>query len=174
MIGLTVKSQYMITKWLNGKKSALSFSFEGNQVGLYNTGASLLDEKKMKGTFFISTKSANWEKVISVHKSGHEIGNHSHSNRNLKSLNIDEVDKELLISTQIIHRYIPNYKVRSFSYPFCVGIEPGNKYDSVRGIVAKYHIGATSPGTTGGYLTMNSSIPYHGYRNKDFHNYYYL
>ena len=163
----------MVTRWFDGKKAAVSFSFEGNHEGLYNIAAPLLKEKKWRGTFFISTKTANWDRISSAHKSGHEIGNHSHSNRNLISLNLSEVNQELLTSTQLIHKNIPNCKVMSFSYPFGKGISPGLKLDSIRSVVSKYHIAATSPGTSGGYLTIQNSIPYRGYQNNDFHNYYY-
>jgi peptidoglycan/xylan/chitin deacetylase (PgdA/CDA1 family) len=163
----------MITKWYGGKKAAVSFNFEGNHDGLYDVGAPLLEDKNWRGTFFISTKTAKWDNVISVRKKGHEIGNHSHSNRNLLSLNVDQVDKELLTSTQQIHKYLPNYNILSFSYPFGVGLRPGREYDSIRTVVSKYHICATAPGTTGDYLTVNRYIPYHGYRNRDFHDYYF-
>ncbi len=172
-IATLANSQYMVTKWLNGKKAALTFNFEGNQGGVYEIGAPLLEEKKWVGTFFISTKTANWKNVLFAFKSGHEIGNHSHSNRQLNSLSIDDVNKELLTSTQLIYKYIPNYKVRSFSYPFGQGIQPGIEFDSIRTLVSKYHIGATSIGTSGGYLTVGNAIPYHAYRNRDFHKYYY-
>jgi hypothetical protein len=170
---ISVKSQYMVTKWYNGKKAALSFTFEGNQKGLFDIGAPYLEGNKWRGTFFISTKTVNWDNVISLAKSGHEIGSHSHSNKNLISLNVDQVNKELLVSTQQIHKYLPNYNILSFSYPFATGIQPGVEFDSVRDVISKYHICATSPGTTGGYLTMNNFIPYHGYRNKDFNNFYF-
>lgn len=170
---LTVKSQYMITKWFDGKKAAISFNFEGNHKGLYEIGARLIEDKKWKSTFFISTKTANWENVISMRKAGHEIGNHSHSNQFLISLNTTKVNNELLTSTQLISKYLPNYKVLSFSYPLGVGIGPGIENDSVREIISKYHIAATSPGTSGDYLSMRNAIPYHGYRNQNFHNFYY-
>lgn len=162
----------MVTKWFEGKTAALSFNFEGNDESLYNFGSSSLNERDWKATFFISTKTVNWDNVLSVFKAGHDIGNHSHSNRNLLSLTPNQVNQELLTSMSLLDQYLPKYKVLSFSYPFSNGIQPGSQFDSIRDLVSKYHICATSAGTTGGYLTMEKSIPYHGYRNKDFNNFY--
>lgn len=65
--------------WPEGKKMALSLSFDDARASNTSFGIPLLDEYGIKATFFVIPASVEkdlkrWEKAVT---SGHEIGNHS-------------------------------------------------------------------------------------------------
>lgn len=165
-------SQCMVTKWYNGKKAALSISFEGNDNSIYEFGANSLKKRGFISTYFVSTKTAKWEQISKVRKQGHFIGNHSHSNVNLTKLDSLGIENELQTSISLLKKKFPEDTILSFSYPFGVGLKPGKKYDSIRTIINSYHLCSTAPGLSGRYLSSNFEIPYHGYKNKDYDHFY--
>jgi peptidoglycan/xylan/chitin deacetylase (PgdA/CDA1 family) len=65
--------------WPDGKRAALSLSFDDARQSQVDTGLALLDKHKVKATFYVvpgavERKLDGWKKVVG---SGHEIGNHS-------------------------------------------------------------------------------------------------
>ncbi|WP_373522211.1 polysaccharide deacetylase family protein [Aquiflexum sp.] len=65
--------------WPEGKKMALSLSFDDARASNTRLGIPLLDEYDIKATFFVHPASvekdlSNWKKAVA---NGHEIGNHS-------------------------------------------------------------------------------------------------
>ncbi|SMD41547.1 Predicted xylanase/chitin deacetylase [Aquiflexum balticum DSM 16537] len=65
--------------WPDGKKMALSLSFDDARASNTSLGIPLLDEYGIKATFFVIPASVkkdlnNWKKAVA---NGHEIGNHS-------------------------------------------------------------------------------------------------
>lgn len=65
--------------WPDGKKMAISLSFDDARLSQADKGIPLLDKYGVKATFYISPNSAiqrleAWKKAV---RSGHEIGNHS-------------------------------------------------------------------------------------------------
>ena len=66
-------------QWPDGKKIAISLSFDDARASQVLVGTSLLDEFGIKATFFVVPSAvkehlAGWQKAVT---SGHEIGNHS-------------------------------------------------------------------------------------------------
>jgi peptidoglycan-N-acetylglucosamine deacetylase len=65
--------------WPDGKRAAVSLSFDDARTSQVDTGLALLDQHHMKVTFFlqaenISKRLDGWKKAVA---DGHEIGNHT-------------------------------------------------------------------------------------------------
>lgn len=66
-------------QWPQGKRVAVSLSFDDARVSQLRTGIPVLDRHEVKATFYVSlkrtdTREADWREVAG---GGHEIGNHS-------------------------------------------------------------------------------------------------
>jgi peptidoglycan-N-acetylglucosamine deacetylase len=66
-------------KWPEGKKMALSFTFDDARLTQIDKGIPLLDKYNVKATFYLSPDNLRqrlegWKKAV---KKGHDIGNHS-------------------------------------------------------------------------------------------------
>jgi peptidoglycan/xylan/chitin deacetylase (PgdA/CDA1 family) len=66
-------------KWPDGKRAALSLSFDDGRKSQVDAGVALLDKHNVKATFYVVPSAVErqldgWKKVVA---SGHEIGNHS-------------------------------------------------------------------------------------------------
>jgi peptidoglycan/xylan/chitin deacetylase (PgdA/CDA1 family) len=67
--------------WPNGKKVAVSLSFDDGRPSQIDVGLPLLDKHGVKATFYVNARSLGrrlegWKKAAA---SGHEIGNHTNS-----------------------------------------------------------------------------------------------
>ncbi|MDQ3290345.1 MAG: polysaccharide deacetylase family protein [Bacteroidota bacterium] len=65
--------------WPEGKKAAVSLSFDDARLSQVDSGTALLDQYQVKATFYVvpsgvKQRLEGWKKAVS---SGHEIGNHS-------------------------------------------------------------------------------------------------
>ena len=66
-------------QWPNGKRVAVSLSFDDARLSQIDTGLALLNEEGAKATFFVEATNIGqrldgWKKAVAE---GHEIGNHS-------------------------------------------------------------------------------------------------
>jgi beta-glucosidase len=73
------QKQISTFKWPEGKKMALSLTFDDARLSQADKGIPLLDKYGVKGTFYVSPGSMKqrleaWKKAA---KNGHDIGNHS-------------------------------------------------------------------------------------------------
>jgi peptidoglycan/xylan/chitin deacetylase (PgdA/CDA1 family) len=81
LLGVLVFAQKPSTSfsWPDGKRAALSLSFDDARQSQVEVGLVLLDKHKVKATFYVVPSAVErrlegWKKVVA---SGHEIGNHS-------------------------------------------------------------------------------------------------
>jgi beta-glucosidase len=116
-------------KWPEGKKMALSFTFDDARISQIDNGIPLFDKYGIKATFYVSLnnlekKLDGWKKAIS---SGHEIGNHTllhactvnydFSKRNpLEDYTLSRMNSELDSSNNAIKKMLGIQAV-SFAYP---------------------------------------------------------
>jgi peptidoglycan/xylan/chitin deacetylase (PgdA/CDA1 family) len=68
-------------RWPEGKRAAISLSFDDGRPSQVDTGLALLDKYGVKATFYVlpdraKTRLDGWKRAVA---SGHEIGNHSRS-----------------------------------------------------------------------------------------------
>jgi peptidoglycan-N-acetylglucosamine deacetylase len=66
-------------EWPNGKRAAVSLSFDDARLSQIDTGLALLNDEHVKATFFVQANNIGqrlegWKKAVA---DGHEIGNHS-------------------------------------------------------------------------------------------------
>ncbi|MBN1806690.1 MAG: polysaccharide deacetylase family protein [Sedimentisphaerales bacterium] len=132
-------------KWPQGKRGAISITFDDARLSQIDTGLPILDEYGVKATFYVSIDSMKkrldgWKKAVA---NGHEIGNHSLTHpcsgnfpfareKALENYTLNKIHYELTESNAIIERLL-DVKPVSFAYP-C-----GQKYVG-RGLNAKSYI----------------------------------
>lgn len=68
-------------RWPDGKRAAISLSFDDARISQIDTGLALLNRQHVKATFFVQPENVRkrpegWKKAVT---DGHEIGNHSKS-----------------------------------------------------------------------------------------------
>ncbi len=109
VLGSPVLAQSQKFPWPEGKKMALSLSFDDARASNTSLGAPLLDEYGIQATFFVVPSGVErdlegWKKAVA---SGHEIGNHSMHHpcsgnfawsreRALENYTVDKMRAELL------------------------------------------------------------------------------
>src|ERR1043165_2628361 len=76
-----VFSQQTVTRftWPDGKRAALSITFDDARTSQVDSGTALLDKYGIKATFFVVPPTVEerldgWKKAVA---NGHEIGNHT-------------------------------------------------------------------------------------------------
>jgi peptidoglycan/xylan/chitin deacetylase (PgdA/CDA1 family) len=125
----TAFAQNQAFPWPDGKRMAISLSFDDARASQALKGAPLLDEYGVKGTFYLVPSAAqkqvnDWKKVAAH---GHEIGNHSvnhacsgnfvwsRSNA-LENYTLDKMRSELLEANKQIEAML-GVKPESYAYP---------------------------------------------------------
>lgn len=78
-VALSARSSSADFHWPEGKRSALSLSFDDARLSQPDSGVALLDKHGVKATFFVNPSGvekrlAGWRRIVAA---GHEIGNHS-------------------------------------------------------------------------------------------------
>lgn len=115
--------------WPEGKKVALSLTFDDARASQVNGGTALLDSFGVKATFFVVPSSVEqsldgWKKAVA---SGHEIGNHSlvhpctgnfawSRQKALEDYTLDRMRKELVECNKRIKELL-NVNAEVFAYP---------------------------------------------------------
>lgn len=115
--------------WPEGKKMALSFTFDDARLSQIDTGIPLLDKYGVKATFYISPgsmleRSDKWRMAVN---NGHDIGNHSlyhpcsgnfdwSRNRALEEYTLQKMMTELDSASRLIKETL-GIQPLSFAYP---------------------------------------------------------
>jgi beta-glucosidase len=116
-------------QWPNGKKMALSLTFDDARLSQIEKGIPILDKYKVKGTFYLSPNATmqrveGWKKAI---KNGHDIGNHSlvhpctgnfkwSRDKALENYSLLSMGMELDSANKLIEEML-DYTPVSFAYP---------------------------------------------------------
>jgi len=115
--------------WPDGKRAAVSLSFDDARTSQVDTGLALFDQRQMKVTFFLQTENISkrldgWKKAVA---DGHEIGNHTtthpctgnytFSRHNaLEDYNLEMMAAQLDGASAEIERLL-GVKPKTFAYP---------------------------------------------------------
>jgi len=115
--------------WPDGKRAALSLSFDDARQSQVDVGVALLDKHKVKATFYVVPSAVErrlegWKKVVA---NGHEIGNHSLNHpctgnfewsrqKALEDYTIEKMRDELQQANRRI-RELLGVTAESFAYP---------------------------------------------------------
>ena len=116
-------------KWPDGKRVAVSLSFDDGRLSQIDKGTSLLDKYNVKATFYVMPSSVKerlegWKKAAA---NGHEIGNHSLTHpcsgnfewsrdKALENYSIEQMRKELIQANKEIESLL-GVKSEVFAYP---------------------------------------------------------
>jgi peptidoglycan/xylan/chitin deacetylase (PgdA/CDA1 family) len=116
-------------KWPEGKRVAVSLTFDDGRLSQVDKGTALLDEYGVKATFYVMPGSVKerlegWKKTVA---SGHEIGNHSGNHpcsgnfewsrhKALENYTIAQMRKELIDANKEIEKLL-GVKPEVFAYP---------------------------------------------------------
>lgn len=100
------------------KKVAITFDVAWGSENIEDI-LEILDKHNVKATFFLvgSWVDDNEEIVKSISEKGHEIGNHSNTHPNMKSLSDDDIMKEIDVTSEKIFN-ITGEKTTLFRPPF--------------------------------------------------------
>lgn len=115
--------------WPNGKKAALSLSFDDTRLSQIDLGVPLLNTLGVKATFYASLDAMRqrfdaWGEAVAQ---GHEIGNHTlrHpcscnfrfiTTNALENYTLDQMERELIEANALIEQEI-GVRPRTFGYP---------------------------------------------------------
>ena len=131
LYGKLVFSQQTITtfRWPDGKRAAISITFDDARTSQVDSGTALLDKYGIKATFFVVPPTVEdrldgWKKVVA---NGHEIGNHtinhpctgnfSWSAKNaLENYSLDDMRDELIECNKRIKELL-GVEPKVFAYP---------------------------------------------------------
>lgn len=116
-------------RWPQGKKMALSLTFDDARLSQIDKGIPLLDKYGVKATFYVSSGGVNqrldgWKKAAA---NGHEIGNHSlvhpctvnfpfARNKALEDYTLDTMNMELDSANRLLKESL-GIRPLSFAYP---------------------------------------------------------
>lgn len=116
-------------KWPDGKRAALSLSFDDARQSQVDVGLALLDKHRVKATFYVVPSAVErrlegWKKLVA---SGHEIGNHTLNHpctgnfdwsrqKALEDYTIEKMRDELQQSNRRIKELL-GVNAESFAYP---------------------------------------------------------
>ena len=103
------------------KKISLTFDVNWAENDYLYEILDLLDENNVKATFFIMGKwviypEGNREKLIEIHKRGHEIGNHSYVHPDFKNIGKERIIEEVKKTEEIIEKEV-GVKTNLFRFP---------------------------------------------------------
>lgn len=117
--------------WPEGKRAALSLTFDDARLSQVDVGLPLLDKYGVKATFYVNPDGVKdridgWRQAV---RNGHEIGNHTVNHpctgnyefardHALENMTLADIKKEILDADRVL-RDLLGIKPESFAYPCC-------------------------------------------------------
>ena len=135
---------------LRNETPMVSFTFDDIPKSAATTGAKILEDHDVRGTFFVSgglvgTTSPHWATadapdIVALHRRGHEIGCHTFSHRRACDLDTAALTAEIEQNGRYLRSVDPSIRIENFAYPFgygSFGLKPQFKvaFQSCRSIV---------------------------------------
>ena len=106
----------------------ISFTFDDFPRTALSTGGRMLHEAGWKGTFYTAGAFCGrvvdgidyfgHDDLVQVHGDGHEIGCHTFSHIDLRSLTVPEILEDLRRNAMFMREILPGHTSSSFAYPF--------------------------------------------------------
>lgn len=157
-----------VARWHGFSRAAASLTFDDGTYDQYSTAWPVLEEKGVKGTFYLaagligtgiwndhgtSRRMMSWQEASEIAASGHEIGSHSMSHIDLSRGEID-FDLEFRESRNLIEAEIPGTVVETFCWPHW------RETDETMKAASQYYISARSGnGVISYYYDRKGGIP---------------
>jgi oligosaccharide reducing-end xylanase len=116
-----VDSSYEVGTWFDFRDGALSYTFDDGCPNQFAKAIPMFDEFGYKLTLFtvVDWSTANWDKLQSAAKNGHEVASHTMTHPNLSKTSIENQLPEFQNSRDEINKRIPEYKCVTIAYPYC-------------------------------------------------------
>jgi len=111
-----------ISKWLNGAKSAVTFTFDDNDTTHYTIGR-ILENYSFRGSFFVNPGLETWnfptyrDRYSYLIMQGHEIGNHTLNHDWLVTRPLEVLSRQIVEPIEIIQTDL-GVKPLSFVHPY--------------------------------------------------------
>jgi|RhiMethySRZTD1v2_1073278.scaffolds.fasta_scaffold1027224_1 peptidoglycan/xylan/chitin deacetylase (PgdA/CDA1 family) len=106
----------------------VSVTFDDFPKSAATTGARLLRDFGVKGTYFVAGgRSGRYldgvdqftdDDLLALAESGHEVGCHTFSHLRLPRVSRVEIEQDLILNRNYVHRLLGDYAMTSFAYPF--------------------------------------------------------
>ena len=138
---------------LRNETPMVSFTFDDIPKSAATTGAAILEDHDVRGTFYVSgglvgtTSSSHWAAVdvpdiVALHRRGHEIGCHTFSHRRACDLDAASLTAEIEQNSRYLRSVDPSINIENFAYPFGYG-SFGASGSSVNGVpvLPQHHAG---------------------------------
>lgn len=117
---------------LRNETPMVSFTFDDIPKSAATTGAGILEDHDVRGTFYVSgglvgtTSSSHWAAVdvpdiVALHRRGHEIGCHTFSHRRACDLDAASLTAEIEQNSRYLRSVDPSINIENFAYPFGYG-----------------------------------------------------
>jgi peptidoglycan/xylan/chitin deacetylase (PgdA/CDA1 family) len=142
---------------LRNEMPMVSFTFDDIPKSAATTGARMLEDHGVRGTFYVSgglvgAPSPHWTAIdapdiVALHRRGHEIGCHTFSHSRTCDLDAASLTAEIEQNRRYLRAVDPSIKIENFAYPYGFG-SFGRKpqlraaFQSCRSIVPGVNIGA--------------------------------
>lgn len=149
-------SRSLLGRWPQGKRAAVSLSFDDAVLSQLDHALPILDRYGMRGTFYVnpgegSLFERHLDRWRAAHREGHELANHtiSHpcSNKHsfvspehgLEHWTLERIEEDILTATQRLQLLIPDLGPISFAYPCGEAfVGEGATYASYIPVVARH------------------------------------
>jgi peptidoglycan/xylan/chitin deacetylase (PgdA/CDA1 family) len=128
-------AQHTVTPWRDQKAGAVSLTFDDGWSVQLSFAIPNLDARGFKGTFFLITGTndtnniADWNPWVAAANSGHELGSHTVTHRDLTTLSLTDAQAEIVNSKAAIESHLGGKKCVSLAYPY------GTSNDSIKTLV---------------------------------------
>jgi len=110
------------------ERPVVSISFDDFPLSASTLGASILEDRGVRGTYYVATGLAglttpHWTvasdaETVDLHRRGHEIGLHSHAHRAAASMRPAEFAADLAANRARLRRLIPDLVRETYAYPY--------------------------------------------------------
>ncbi len=122
---------------LRAERPIVSFTFDDIPNSAATTGADILGERDVHGTFYVAgnlvgSHSSDWQhasdaELIKLHRLGHEIGCHTFSHKKAFELDKASLASEADRNLGYFRELDPTIKLENFAYPWGLGNFPLKK-----------------------------------------------
>jgi peptidoglycan/xylan/chitin deacetylase (PgdA/CDA1 family) len=141
---------------MRNTRPMVSFTFDDAAASACTTGAALLEQHQVRGTYYISGgecgtvsptgQLATIDQVRTLHANGHEIGCHTFSHLRVVDVDFDALDSDLDRNRKFLHDAIGDVAIDNFAYPygyisFNAKRHLGKRYDSCRAMTTGVNAG---------------------------------
>lgn len=110
------------------ERPVVSISFDDFPLSAYSHGAPILEERGVRGTYYVATGLAgmttpHWTvasdaETIDLHRRGHEIGLHSHGHRAAATMRPAAFAADLAANRARLRRLLPDLRKETYAYPY--------------------------------------------------------